>query len=267
MKPKYLPTSEDKKRLVRHKNRFKVSGDKVFATFQGEGLSESDGGTAGCPAVFFRLHYCNLHCGFPSGWKCDTGYTWDKERQEYWKESEDWTINQAKDEIEKSWNDKFGFKNKKIKRLVVTGGEPLIQQNLMINLLAKIPKWKIEIETNGTIEPRNELRYCQINCSPKLNNSGNDKEIRFRPNVLKKINNWPISWFKFVVNDEKDVEEIEEIVEMCQLKPERILIMPEGLTKEAVAMHRKKIGKKISKNGWRIIDRNQLIWFGPKRRT
>jgi len=100
----YYPTKDEIQNLRRKEGCFKVSGDRVFATLQGEGLNESEGGTAGCPAVFFRLHLCNLHCGFPRGWQCDTGYTWDTRRQEFWKEPEDWTLEKTKKEIEDALN-------------------------------------------------------------------------------------------------------------------------------------------------------------------
>ncbi len=267
MNTNYQPDRDDLARITKKKNHFKVSGDKVFATFQGEGLFESEGGTAGCPAVFLRLQFCNLHCGQKSGWKCDTGYTWDTSREEYWKEPENWTVNKTKSAIEKSWNEKFADINPKRKRVVITGGEPLLQQNLIIKLVKIMPEWTFEIETNGTILPNEDLISCQINCSPKLENSGNEKQLRYQPQVLKIINKWPVSWFKFVANREKDIDEIEEMATACQLKPEKILIMPEGLTKEVVAEHRKIIEKIISKKKWRIIERNQLIWFGPKRKT
>lgn len=263
----YQPSKEETLNLKRKENCFKVSGDKVFATLQGEGLTEIEGGTAGCPAVFFRLHFCNLHCGFPKGWQCDTGYTWDTRRSEFWKEPEDWSIEKTKTEIESSWQSKFSEEDIAKKRIVITGGEPLLQQGLIAKLISSMPDWKIEIETNGTIMPQSELLNCQINCSPKLSNSGNEKNRRFKPEVLEKINNWPVSWFKFVVNNQQDVLEIEEIVNQCHLKSEKILIMPEGLTKEAVADHHQEVEAAISQKGWQIIKRNQLIWYGPKRRT
>lgn len=263
----YKPTREEITKLRRKENFFKVSGDKVFATYQGEGLMESEGGTAGCPAVFFRLHFCNLHCGFPNGWQCDTGYTWDKRRSEFWQEPEDWTVKKAKEEIEKAWKEKFADEEDSKKRLVITGGEPLLQQDLIIKLLKKMPGWKVEIETNGTIEPQSGLMSCQINCSPKLSNSGNAQSLRLKPAVLKKINNWPVSWFKFVVNTTSDLDEIEEIVTDYKLTPEKILIMPEGMTQEVVAEHLRLIEKKVMEKRWRITNRNQLLWFGPKRRT
>lgn len=264
---RYQPTKVEIANLKRKDNCFKVSGDRVFATFQGEGLLESEGGTVGCPAVFFRLHFCNLHCGFPNGWQCDTGYTWNTQREEFWKEPKDWTINQVKDEIEKSWNEKFGSKDSSTKRLVITGGEPLLQQELIIKLLEQIPDWKVEIETNGTIKPDIKLDICQINCSPKLENSGNKKQFRYHPEVLKAINDCSVSWFKFVVNRVDDFEEIKKIAIDCVLRPEKILIMPEGYTIETVNNHREKIEKDVASLGWRISNRNQLLWFGSKRRT
>jgi hypothetical protein len=43
--------------------------------------------------------------------------------------------------------------------------------------------------------------------------------------------------------------------------------MPEGLTAEVVEKHAREISPEISRRGWNITYRNQLIWFGPKRRT
>src|SRR3989344_1911478 len=82
----YRPTPEDKARIKILSDMFKVSGDGVFATLQGEGLTTKEGGTAGLPVVFLRLHFCNLTCGFPTGWQCDTRYTWNPRMEEFWKQ-------------------------------------------------------------------------------------------------------------------------------------------------------------------------------------
>lgn len=263
----YQPTSEEKVKISPVPGCFKVSGDKVFATLQGEGLFEEEGGTAGCPSVFLRLQFCNLKCGKTGGWKCDTGYTWDADRAEYWQEPEDWTIDRTKEEIEKAWAEKFSDIDRSKKRVVVTGGEPLLQQDKIAELVELMPEWSFEIETNGTIEPGDRLKRCQINCSPKLANSGNELNIRYRPEVLRVINSWDKSWFKFVVNDSVDFDEIKKIVEDCELSSNKVLIMPEGYTLDAVNQHKEVIKDKVAQMGWRITNRNQLIWFGTKRRT
>jgi len=263
----YQPSTKEKESLAPVAGSFKVSGDRVFATLQGEGLFEDEGGTAGCPSVFIRLQFCNLKCGKTGGWKCDTGYTWDTDRIEYWQEPTDWTIPRAKEEIEKAWMEKFSDIDQSKRRVVVTGGEPLLQQDKIAELVELMPEWNFEIETNGTIAPSERLKRCQINCSPKLANSGNELSIRYRPDVLKKINGWGKSWFKFVVNNNSDFEEIKNIVDDCGLKAEKLLIMPEGYTLEAVNAHLEAIKDKVVSMGWRITQRNQLIWFGTKRRT
>jgi 7-carboxy-7-deazaguanine synthase len=263
----YQPTEDERNKLKINNGFLKVSGDKVFATLQGEGLLKEEGGTAGCSAVFLRLQFCNLHCGLNKGWKCDTGYTWDVRREEYWKEPEDWSIIKAKEEIEKAWLEKFPDRDQTEKRAVITGGEPLLQQDKIISLMEAMPDWSFEIETNGTIIPELKLINCQINCSPKLKNSGNEKQLRFKSKVLRAINNWPISWFKFVVNGVDDFKEIKEIVDFCELNPKKILIMPEGYTLEAVNGNLAKVKDLVVNEGWLITNRNQLLWFGTKRRT
>ena len=69
-----------------------------------------------------------------------------------------------------------------IKHLVVAGGEPLIQQTELNNVLLplKMEGYYIEIETNGTIPPTNSLLSLadQWNVSPKLENSGNPLSAR-----------------------------------------------------------------------------------------
>jgi|SRR3989344_2157459 len=253
----YKATSEDKLFLRPKPDMLKASGDQVFATLQGEGV------TAGKPAVFLRLHFCNLACSW-----CDTKYTWDQNREEFWREPVDWSFSEATTNIGKAWTEKFGFEVPSFeKRLVVTGGEPLLQQKKIVSLLKLLPDWNIEIETNGTITPLPELQGCQINCSPKLENSGNLKNRRYRPETLKAINAMQNSWFKFVVTSEGDVTEIEEIVKECNLNPKKILIMPEGTTLNATTAHLKLVEEVVRRKAWSVTKRNQLVWFGNKRRT
>lgn len=253
----YKPTAEDRTKIKPHPNTLKVSGDQLFATFQGEGV------TAGQPAIFLRLHFCNLACSW-----CDTGYTWDKNREEFWKEPVDWTLSETASNIKTAWTEKFGSQvPDSEKRIVITGGEPLLQQKKIVDLLGHLPNWKVEIETNGTIAPLSELHDCQINCSPKLENSNNSKNSRFRPEVLKIINKLPNSWFKFVVVAESDLKEIGQLVKECNLNPEKILIMPEGVTLDATTAHLGLVETAVKEKGWNITKRNQLEWFGNKRRT
>jgi organic radical activating enzyme len=68
-----------------------------------------------------------------------------------------------------------------------------------------------EIETNGTIEITDALRVYidQINCSPKLSNSGMTEKQRIVPEAIKNImNSYRTYQFKFVISNEEDVQEL-----------------------------------------------------------
>lgn len=254
---RYQVTHEDRLRLKPQVGQLMVSGDKAFATLQGEGI------TAGQRAVFLRLHYCNLACSW-----CDTRYTWDRTKSEFWQEPQGWPLLKTSKIVKDLWVNKFGINDpNKIKRLVVTGGEPLLQQQKIIDLLKFLPDWQVEIETNGTIMPDLELSRCQINCSPKLENSGNSKARSFKPQVLKTINNMPNSWFKFVATNSIDLEEIDGVVKTCGLDTRKIIVMPEGRTLETTTAHLLAIQEGVVRRGWQTTKRNQLEWFGDQRRT
>jgi len=67
-----------------------------------------------------------------------------------------------------------------------------------------------EIETNGTVvidQPLFDL-IDQINCSPKLSNSGMTEKQRINPDAIKRIMEHSNYQFKFVISNEEDVKEL-----------------------------------------------------------
>ena len=232
----------------------RVSGDGVFYTLQGEGLS------MGKPACFLRLHVCNLRCVW-----CDTRYTWDPQRDEFWTESQDWTIQKTKKKIEAAWK----CKNPKIKkRLVITGGEPTLQKDKIDKLIDVLPQWIIEVETNGTIMPtKTMLKRCQFTCSPKLKNSGNSKIARIKGEVLQALNRMKTT-FKFVVTGPDDIREIErDFIKPFNLDVNKIIIMPEGKTAEKVGANARKVVETVKEKGYRLLGRLQCDIWGAKRKV
>src|SRR5437588_8479601 len=107
-------------------------------TFQGEGPS------AGQQAMFIRLTRCNLSC--PG---CDTPYTWDWSRFDPAVESR----RIAADELI-AW-----CLESSTQLVVITGGEPLLQQRGLAPLVASLTHAgrRVEIETNGTRTPGPDL--------------------------------------------------------------------------------------------------------------
>ena len=69
--------------------------------------------------------------------------------------------------------------------LVITGGEPMLQQRQLIPVLeaARTHGWRVEVETNGTIAPLDAVAALvdRWNVSPKLAGSGVDQARRFAP--------------------------------------------------------------------------------------
>jgi organic radical activating enzyme len=67
-----------------------------------------------------------------------------------------------------------------------------------------------EIETNGTVYIDHPLwiQLDQINCSPKLSNSGLPAKQRIVPDAIKRIIEHRNYQFKFVISNEQDVQEI-----------------------------------------------------------
>ncbi len=229
-------------------------------TIQGEGRSQ------GMPCIFLRMAACNLHCIW-----CDTPYTWNwtktpfKHPDKYDPKKEIHKV-KADDLLDqlKIFGEKFN-----IKFLVVTGGEPLLQQARLVEVLSPLQKdgWWIEVETNGTILPSSSFAACvtQFNISPKLANAGDPENIRIIPKVLKELALGNKCFFKFVVKSYTDTEEIEALINRFKIPAERVWLMPEGRTREELAVT-EPIAAYVAKNkGWCYTDRRHILLFGNRR--
>lgn len=189
---------------------------ELFASIQGEGAS------AGEPAVFLRLAVCNLDCAW-----CDTPYTWDWNRYDYETEVQERGIGDVAAEI-------LSFRRP---RLIVTGGEPLLQQLPLARLFERLPReLVIEVETNGTLAPSHELtaRVDQWNVSPKLANAQIPKHRRLRPTPLEALRDTGRAWLKLVIEDE-DLDEARALVASLAWPAQRVLLMPQARTRLELA--------------------------------
>ena len=155
---------------------------------------------------------------------------------------------------------------KKGAHLIITGGEPLIQQEnliLFLNYIKKITDCYIEIETNGTIIPNKELLELVdlFNCSTKLSSSGNNKDDCIVPQALKAINSKSRdSIFKFVVSENKDLNEILKDFNKY-ISREKIWLMPAGENQKYLNKNRKKVIDICKKENFKFSNRLQIdIW-------
>lgn len=86
-----------------------------------------------------------------------------------------------------------------------------------------------EIETNGTLmfqQPFFQI-IDQINCSPKLTNSGMSEKRRINPDAIKQIMTHHNYQFKFVVSTEDDIKEVfRDFVAPFNIPLENVVCMP-----------------------------------------
>ena len=136
---------------------------EIFASLQGEGPS------AGRPSTFIRLSRCNLACVW-----CDTAYTWRFEGNNHAHRAAQ-TFERNANQVTLSEEDAAArIMALKPRRLVITGGEPLLQAPALARMIPLLAEMHIEVETNGTVAPTPVLdaHIHQYNVSPKLAHSG-----------------------------------------------------------------------------------------------
>lgn len=237
----------------------KLAVSEVFYSIQGEGV------TAGNPSVFIRLTGCNLLCGGPGTDKDNelhNGATWRCDTIEVWQTGTKKDISQVLGQ-----NEIVALKNGA--SVIFTGGEPLIQQKGIIEF---IDYWRsrlginfpVEIETNGTLSVSMDLAKFgpQINCSPKLSNSGNERQDRLKPNVIANLNELKTQ-YKFVISGWDDWEEIRN--EWSHLVPKhKIVLMPAGESQDELAKVREVVANIAIANGVKYCDRLHIVLWNQK---
>lgn len=235
---------------------------EIFHSIQGEGAS------TGAPRVFVRLSGCNLHCKW-----CDTAYTWNwvetpfshDSGQKYQLDKQTVTLTAAEIAERVKAFEPVG--------IVITGGEPLLQQARFPELISQIksvcgPVW-VEIETNGSIRPTTELAEIvnQFNVSPKLAHSGNPAELALKAESLAVFASLSSAWFKFVIADPEQVKDVAALARQYRISPDRILLMPLGTRSDVLRDRTEWLIPLCLEYGYRFTDRLHIHLFGNTRGT
>ena len=231
---------------------------EIFASLQGEGPS------AGRPVAFVRLSRCNLACVW-----CDTAYTWrfdGDERPHRSGEHFDRKANQLK-LAPADAAAKIAALGQS--RLVITGGEPLMQAGKLAEMLEHLPDIEVEIETNGTIDPpaRLDIRVDQYNVSPKLAHSGNAAELALKPEMLDRWATDERAVFKFVIAQPHDLAEVHALARAHGIRADRIWLMGEGTDSETLRTREKWLAPLCLEHGYRMTDRLHIHLYGDTRGT
>lgn len=165
---------------------------EIFSSINGEGMK------AGQIAVFIRMQGCNLDCKY-----CDTAWANEEDCRFHWTSTEEIL------ELVRSM---------KIKNVTITGGEPLLQEDIkgLLEVLAKEPGIEVEIETNGSVDL---TPYMEIENRPsftmdyKLPSSGAEDEMVMTN--LTCIDKRDL--IKFVVGDLEDLVRAKEVIDEYDL--------------------------------------------------
>lgn len=231
---------------------------EIFASLQGEGPS------SGVPCAFIRLSRCNLACVW-----CDTAYTWrfaGDERPHRANLAYDRKANQVSLSPLQAARMIDSFEPR---RLVVTGGEPLLQAPALAELAALLPEHAIEVETNGSVEPhpRFDTYVDQYNVSPKLSHSGNPATLALNPVRMRFWASEPRAFFKFVIAEPADVDEVLFLQRAHGFSSDKVFLMPEGTVSAALHARLEWLEPLAALHGFRVSDRLHIHLYGETRGT
>ena len=228
----------------------------IASTIQGEGPY------AGTRTALIRLAGCNLTCS-----ACDEPHTWKPDPLQFVQLTADQILEKIKS---------VGIDPLRINHVLITGGEPLRQQRRGLqDLVDKILRSyrKVHIETNGTIVPDQWLQnlmdgtrdgHFNMVVSPKVSGPLATDRLSRRINAraITEFAERGIA-FKFVCANEDDLEQVQEFVDIWQIRRRNVWIMGEGATIEQSNASLAKIATMAVDVGFNLSARLHLAaWQG-----
>ena len=138
----------------------------------------------------------------------------------------------------------------------------------------------ITIETAGTVPP--DRVACDLaSLSPKLSHStprpgeisqgwiDRHEKLRLQPDVLRQWLTASDSQLKFVIRDRSDVDEMEALLAGLGIPilPADVLLMPEGITTDALDGRTDLVLKICLEKGYRFCNRLHIALFGNTKGT
>ncbi len=248
--------------------------ESPFITIQGEGPN------IGKNTLFIRFFGCNLANSCGVKW-CDTGHSFYTNKELIKNESEEIIDYPNKPDrltfgsVDKMYEYIF-MQTTTLGKYVFTGGEPMLWQLTIAQLILKIKNnfertVTIEIETNGTIPIETELvdwfKLVHFNISPKVH-------VGSKFPLISQINNCQISqessfenfehddWIlKFVYEGKESNELIKQCLNRYNISPERVYLMPEGITRKDQISKMTECAEYCINEGYNFTPRiHVLIW-------
>ena len=219
---------------------------EIFYSVQGEGS------LVGVPSIFVRTTGCNLRCSW-----CDTPYTsWNPV-------GDDMSIDQIMTRT---------AEYSAARHVVITGGEPMIAGIAELAERFRERGLHITFETAGTV-------FAPVACdlmsiSPKLGNSTPEgpfrqqhERLRLQPEVLKRLTTEYDYQLKFVIAQEADLAEAQQVVMAIGAPAEKVILMPEGISAEVLNERGAWVAELCKQHGYRFSPRLHVHLYGNRRGT
>lgn len=166
---------------------------EIFTSIQGESSF------AGIPMIFIRLTGCNLQCTY-----CDTKYAY--------KEGKTLSVEKVLSKIKK-----FRFKF-----VEITGGEPLLQEEVYELMNSLVKNYKVLLETNGSLSIEKVNPKVKIIMDIKTPGSGmSERNVLENLSLLKKTDE-----VKFVLTDRNDYLWAKDFIKKHKTPVKEILFSP-----------------------------------------
>jgi 7-carboxy-7-deazaguanine synthase len=217
-------------------------------TFQGEVQ-------IGLPIIVLRLANCNLKCVW-----CDSRYAWDWATFDRAAESKSMPVKQVAAQIK-------SLGGGVVKRLMVTGGEPLLQHAALLELVQQLVGWSVYIETAGTLPPLpiagDAAQLVWYNVSPKLAHSGNQQKARIVPTAIEALRATGRTSWKFVISNVDDLREVDDLVRAFKLDP--VWLMPEGIDRATILERSAAVAEAAIIRGYGFTTRLHILVYGNER--
>lgn len=235
---------------------------EAFLSVQGEGTH------IGVPSFFIRLTGCNLRCPW-----CDSKFSSYGNPEGTTIDPLD-LVKKLKTEYNDSWN--------VVTHVVITGGEPLIQMNELVELCSLLKSYNkyITIETNGTIRPHHMLKCDLYSISPKTSNSEptdtNDYILHKNNNIsavehIIKCENSDYQ-LKFVYDSKQDLNDIKSFIMTRvnrnmygNIPSSKVFLMPMGNTLEEIQAKSLELVEICKETGFTLSTRLHIYLWGTKR--
>ncbi|HCW53254.1 MAG TPA: putative 7-carboxy-7-deazaguanine synthase QueE [Clostridium sp.] len=161
---------------------------------------DGEGPTAGELAIFIRFQGCNLRCSW-----CDTKYSWSEN---------DITEKLSSDEI-------YNYiKSNRVSNVTLTGGEPLIQENIeeLLEILSNDDDLTVHIETNGAInigDFKEAIKGDNISYIVDFKLPSSNMTEKMDMENLNLVSENDV--YKFVVGSKEDLQKAYEIITEYEL--------------------------------------------------